>query len=63
MNKGDSLKVLLDADIVIREKDDFEISTKLTELSQLVTKKDIILIHPLSFEGITNEINEKIQLK
>jgi len=57
------LKVLLDADIVIREKDDFEISTKLTELSQLVTKKDIILIHPLSFEGITNEINEKIQLK
>jgi len=57
------LKVLLDANIFIHGKDDFEVLTILTELFNLFTKKETILIHPSSIKEIKNEINEKILLK
>ncbi|MBA2862886.1 hypothetical protein [Methanococcus maripaludis] len=57
------MKVLLDTNIFIHKKDNFEIPETLNELFDIIPKKDTILIHPSSIEGIKTEINEKILLK
>lgn len=56
--RGILLRILLDTDIFIHEKDDFESSTILNELFKLFDKKAAVLIHPLSIEGTTNDKSE-----